>query len=300
MSRVHNITTWAKRLGRLTPLTSVSIGLVKFNTQAMQNPEISDVEYQQGELIGYEVREYLLEKWGRKCVYCGAKDTPMEVEHIIPKSRGGSSRVSNLTLACRSCNQQKGNLTAAEFAHPYIQAQAKLPLKDAATMNATRWKLYGVFAQANIPLEVGTGGRTKFNRIKQTYPKTHWLDAACVGESGAQVFVSPHHVPLLIKATGHGSRQMCRTDKYGFPSRYRLRQKRHFGFQTGDMVQAIVLTGKKVGTYIGRVACRATGSFNITTLDGIVQGISYKYCAILHKSDGYTYAEGARCLPPYA
>ena len=31
----------------------------------MENAEISGVEYQQGELQGYEVREYLLEKWGR-------------------------------------------------------------------------------------------------------------------------------------------------------------------------------------------------------------------------------------------
>jgi len=34
-----------------------------FDTQKLQNPEISGVEYQQGELFGYEVREYLLEKW---------------------------------------------------------------------------------------------------------------------------------------------------------------------------------------------------------------------------------------------
>ncbi|MEB3828486.1 HNH endonuclease, partial [Phormidium sp. CCY1219] len=69
--------------------------------------EVSGVEYQQGELFGYEVREYLLEKWGRKCAYC-AENTPLEVEHIHPQSKGGSDRVSNLTLACHPCNQSKG------------------------------------------------------------------------------------------------------------------------------------------------------------------------------------------------
>jgi 5-methylcytosine-specific restriction endonuclease McrA len=65
----------------------------------MQDAEISGVSYQQGELAGYEVREYLLEKWQRRCAYCGKTDVPLEIEHIIPKSRGGSNRVSNLTLA---------------------------------------------------------------------------------------------------------------------------------------------------------------------------------------------------------
>ena len=76
---------------------------------------MSGVKYQQGELAGYEVREYLLEKWGRRCAYCGATDIPLQVEHIVPKVRGGSNRVSNLTIACKPCNDAKGKRTAAEF-----------------------------------------------------------------------------------------------------------------------------------------------------------------------------------------
>ena len=56
-------------------------------------------EYQQGELYGYEVREYLLEKLGhKKCCYCHTENIPLEVEHIIPKSRHGSVRVDNLSV----------------------------------------------------------------------------------------------------------------------------------------------------------------------------------------------------------
>jgi hypothetical protein len=66
--------------------------LIKFDTQKIDQPAISGVEYQQGTLAGYEVREYLLEKWGRKCVYCGAKDVPyqftMKVHAHIGESRG--------------------------------------------------------------------------------------------------------------------------------------------------------------------------------------------------------------------
>ncbi len=191
--------------------------LVRFDTQLMQNPEIGGVEYQQGQLQGYEIREYLLEKGGRKCADCGLVDAPLEVEHIIPKSWGGSNRVSNLTLACNDCNQRKGSQTAEEFGFPSIQTQAKKSLKDAAAVNVTRWKLFEVLKSFGLPLETGTGGGTKFNRAKQAYPKTHWLDAACVGETGGRVFANLDHAPLLIKATGHQSRQMCRPDQYGFP-----------------------------------------------------------------------------------
>ncbi len=298
-SRVENIWTWLCRLNRACPIASISQELVKFDMQLMQNAEIRGVEYQQGELSGFEVREYLLEKWGRKCAYCAAKDIPLEIEHINPKSRGGSNRVSNLTLACHDCNQAKGTQTAAEFGHPEIQKQAKLPLKDAAAVNATRWALYARLQLSGLRVEIGTGGRTKFNRSQQGYPKAHWIDAACIGESGGRVDLSPNQAYLSIKATGRGSRQMCRTDKYGFPNRYRLSQKRHFGFQTGDMVKAMVATGKYVGTHIGRVACRATGSFDITTAAGKVT-VSHRYIETTHHADGYTYKKGQGAMPPHA
>jgi len=291
-SRVENTLTWVGRLSRWSAVHLLSMELVRFDTQLMENAEISGVEYQQGELAGYEVREYLLEKWGRKCAYCHATDTQLEIEHITPKSRGGSNRVSNLTLACHACNQRKGSQTAAEFGHPNIQKQAKRPLKDAAAVNATRWALWRRMDALGLPLEVGTGGRTKFNRAKQHYPKAHWIDAACVGESGEQVTISPNHAPLQMKATGHQSRQMCRVDKYGFPRTSAKQGRVHFGFQTGDMVKAVVTKGTKCGIYIGRVSVRASGFFNITTHTGTTQGINYRYCTPIHKSDGYLYEKG--------
>jgi 5-methylcytosine-specific restriction endonuclease McrA len=298
-SRIENVWTWVCRLNRVCPIASLAQERVRFDTQLMQNAEISGVEYQQGTLVGMEVREYLLEKWGRKCAYCDKKDVPFEVEHITPKSRGGSDRVSNLTLACHDCNQAKKAQRAAEYGHPEIQKQARQPLKDAAAINATRWALYTRLQTTGLPVEVGSGGRTKFNRSRQNYPKTHWIDAACVGESGEQVFIALSHIPLLIKATGHGSRQMCRTDKFGFPIRHRLRQKRHFGFQTGDIVRAIVPMGKYTGTHFGRVACRAIGSFDITTQSGKVN-VSHKHCQTIHHADGYSYTKGRGAIPPHS
>ncbi len=72
--------------------------------------------------------------------------------------------------------------------------------------------------------------------------------------------------------------------------RYVPRFKFVKGFQTGEIVKALVTKGKKVGVYIGRVAIRSTGSFNISTYKGLVQGISHKYCSIIHRKDGYNYS----------
>ena len=288
-SRVDNIVTWVKRLWMVSNVTHMSMELVRFDMQQMENPEISGMEYQQGELAGYEVREYVLEKFNRRCAYCKSENVPLQIEHIVPRSRGGSNRVSNLTLACKPCNLKKGTLTAEEFGYPEVQRQAKRPLKDAAAVNITRWRLYEALQQSGMPVEVGSGGRTKFNRTRLGLPKDHWLDAACVGASTPAWLYVGKITPLVITATGHGSRQMCRVDKYGFPRTSAKGSKKVFGFQTGDIVQAVVTSGLKAGTYVGKVAVRTTGSFNITTTTGTVQGIGYRYCRMIHHADGYAY-----------
>ncbi|MEG4532079.1 RNA-guided endonuclease IscB [Microcoleus sp. D2_18a_D3] len=294
-SRVANILTWVKRLSALCRITAISQELVRFDTQQMESSEISGVGYQQGTLAGYEIREFLLSKLNRTCAYCGVKDTRLEIEHIQPRSKGGSNRVSNLCLACVPCNQKKGNQDIKDFLKgkpdllKRILAQAKKPLADTAAVNATRWNLYENLKKTGLPVEVGTGGRTKYNRTIRGLDKTHYWDAACVGASTPERLITKVVKPLLIAAKGHGTRQQCRTDKFGFPVRYCSRTKFHKGFQTGDIVKANVTSGKKVGTYVGRVATRATGSFNISTTDGLVQGISHKYCIHIHKKDGYAY-----------
>ena len=296
-SRVANILTWVKRLSALCPVIAISTELVRFDTQQMEDAEISGVGYQQGTLLCYEIREFLLEKWDRTCAYCGAKDTKLEIEHIQPRSKGGSNRISNLCLACVPCNQKKGNQDIKDFLSgkpdllKRIVSQAKRPLADTAAVNATRWNLYQKLVCTGLPVEVGTGGRTKYNRTIRGLEKTHYWDAACVGASTPLKLITSGVKPLLIAAKGHGTRQQCRTDKFGFPVSYCSRTKFHKGFQTGDIVKANVTSGKKMGIYVGRVATRATGSFNISTTNGLIQGISHKYCLPLHKKDGYSYAQ---------
>jgi len=299
-SRVDNIVSWFTRYSKLILISSVEIESVRFDTQAIENPEISGREYQQGSLKGYELREYLLEKWDRKCAYCDAKNVPLQVEHIVPRNpkdrfaQRGSGRASNLTLACDRCNKAKGNKPIAEFLSDdpvrlaWILSNTKKPLDGAAAVNVARKAVFGQLRAASaLPIAGFSGGHTKFNRSKLGIPKTHALDAACVGE----VFqLSNWNCPVLqIKATGRGSYQRTRVTKSGFARGYLPRTKSVRRFRTGDLVKANIPSGKKAGTYLGRVAVRSTGSFDIQTNDRTIQGLSYRFCRRLQAGDGYTY-----------
>ncbi|MHB1901514.1 MAG: RNA-guided endonuclease IscB [Cuniculiplasma sp.] len=297
--RVDTTMSMVNKLRRWTPVTGIHQELVRFDMQQMQNPEISGLEYQQGELAGYELREYLLAKFDRTCVYCGAKDVPLNIDHIQPRSRGGSNRVSNLALACIACNQSKGNLdlgawlgsrfgsTEAEAISMRVLARAKAPLRDAAAVNATRWALYRSLQGTGLPVHTGTGGRTKWNRHQFQVAKSHTLDAICVGRVDGVVSY-PSSV-TLAQATGRGTYSRTISDKYGFPRLTRPRSKCVKGFQTGDLVRAAVPSGKKVGVHVGRVAVRTSGSFNINTIHGTVQGIGAKYCTLSQRADGFNW-----------
>jgi len=157
-------------------------------------------------------------------------------------------------------------------------------------MNVIRFKVVENLKQFHLPIELGSGGLTKYNRTQQNLPKDHWIDAACIGNSGSSVIIHNRLIPLHIKAIGRGSRQMCRVDQYGFPRTKAKLKGSVYGFKTGDLVKAIVVEGKKQGTYQGRIAVRENGYFNITTKHGVVQGISHKVCRLLQKNDGYQYS----------
>jgi 5-methylcytosine-specific restriction endonuclease McrA len=291
--RVDTTMSWVTRLSRWAPVAAVHVERVAFDTQLLQNPDIAGVEYQQGTLAGYELREYLLAKWRRACAYCDTTGVPLNLDHIRPRARGGSNRVSNLTLACVPCNQAKGSLPVAVFlaAEPArlarILAHAKAPLRDAAAMNATRWALWRALTATDLPVQAASGGRTKWNRSRTGAPKTHTLDALHVGRLSA-VTSWPASV-LAVTATGRGVYCRTRPDRHGFPRLRLPRAKTVHGFATGDLVRAVIPQGKHAGMHTGRVAVRTSGKFNIRTHHGLIQGIHHRHCRLLQRADGYGY-----------
>lgn len=304
--RIDSTLAWIKKLSQLAPVSDIGFERVKFDMQKMMNGDISGVEYQQGTLFGFEVKEYLLAKHNHTCAYCSgvSKDNRLEVEHIHPRSKGGSNSVKNLVIACRSCNEAKGNLLLPDWKKGLGKSKLDkaravgtektlkgkwTTMRDAAAVNATRNALLTqilLFAQASKSVYTGTGAMTKFNRKQQGIPKNHALDAVCVGKINR--LITHWQQPLLdIQCTGRGSYQRTRLNRFGFPRGYLMRQKAVHIFQTGDQVKAIVPTGKKQGIHVGRVAVRASGSFNIQTKDGLVQGISHKHCKLIQRGSGY-------------
>ncbi len=289
-SRIDNVLSWTQKIQHHVPVKSIAMELVRFDVQKLMNPEVSGVEYQRGALFGYEVREYLLEKWRRTCAYCHKTNVPLEVEHLIPRCRGGSDRVSNLTLACSLCNQRKGKQTAAEFGYPQLMKQARLSLSNSAAVNSTRWALYRQLQTLGLPISVWSGGHTKYNRSQQGYPKAHWIDAACVGVIGSQVRLDPLTRPMSITARGRGTHRVVRTDRFGFPLARAGRIKRVHGFQTGDLVKLIQPRGAYAGLWIGQLkSIRLTGNLVVRTSRGQVSAPASRF-TLLQRFSGYLYA----------
>jgi 5-methylcytosine-specific restriction endonuclease McrA len=284
--RVNSTVTWINRLKRWAPITSISLENVRFDTQLLQNPIICGIEYQNGTLAGWEVREYLLTKYDHKCAYCGNPAKFLQVEHMTPRCRGGSDSISNLALACKSCNEKKGTMTVEEFGFPELRNIARKPLKDAAAVNSVRWALWHALNLFELPLENGTGGMTKKNRHGQGYPKQHWIDAACVGISGSSITLQPELEALQVTAQARNCRRMCLPDRFGFPKAKAKGPSRFKGLSTGDLVRATVPEGKHKGIHSGRIAIRLNGYFRV----GKVDGISFRYCCMIQRADGYSYS----------
>jgi len=246
------------------PVGRVRVEVGSFDTQKLQNPDIAHLEYQQGELQGYLLREYVLEKWQRKCAYCEAREVPLEIEHIVPKSRGGSTRASNLTLACHTCNQGKGQQTAAEFGFPHVQAKAGVPLKDAAHVSSLKSRvvhdLQAAFGENQVSITYGY--ETKYKRIQGLdLPKSHTNDAVAIACEIGEV-VKPlgmvHHLRCLARGhyqrfNGRHSEHKCWAPRKvrGFKLYELVKAKGGVGYiagrrEKGAFVIKDVISGKKL------------------------------------------------------
>ena len=313
-STADNVITWVRRLAKWINLTECSFEAVRFDTQLLDNPNIAGCEYQKGTLFGYEIREYLLDKYGHICQYCGGTsgDHVLEWEHIIPKSRGGSNSVKNATLACSSCNSEKDNRTPEEWRADIQKETVITKLNQArlngiekvldrevqksnrycAWVNSTRRYLERALFSMFEDVECSSGGRTKYNRtVIMNLPKDHHFDALCVGNIPENGFLDRTCGYVLVaQAKGRGSRLRGNVNSCGIIiTKYKERKKTHLGFMSGDMVKADVPKGKHKGHHVGRITIRHSGTFVLTDERGTKRDINCKYMTIVQKADGYNY-----------
>lgn len=295
-SRADNIVNFIKKYKKLINIDKVMIEHVSFDvTQMSSNTKLWGSNYQQGPLYQNKLRSFIFSRSNSKCVYCGAQAT--DIDHVIPRANGGTNSTYNLVASCRACNEKKSNLTLKEFGKSvgkdFSKLKPKKLPKDAAIVQSARNYMVREITKLVSDTTTHDAWLTKYNRDQLGLPKEHYYDALSVGEVPPKFNFFTDKI-LQISAKGRGSRQMCRVNRYGFPRTSAKASKSVKGFQTGDMVKVIVLTGSKQGEYLGRVAVKSSGYFDIQTRTKTIEGIGYKYCHIVQRSDGYLYSYNER------
>lgn len=277
-------------LHRHFPIETIIVEVAEFDIQKIKNPNISGKDYQQGTLQGYNIRNYLLEKHGRKCFYCDKEVSTFEVEHMIPKAKGGSNRIDNLTLSCHNCNQKKGTLTAEEFIKQTLPAEKatkklkQLPkekqlFKYMAHMNATRWTLYDAINEKYPNVKMTYGYITKYNRIRAGLPKAHHIDAKCI--TGFAQVPSFDTTVVKIKMRRHNRQLHRATFSKGHVRKAASLPIVMFGFRLYD----IVMYNNHRYYIKGR---RSTGSFTLVSLEGLKEeNRIYKKLALVAHTNAY-------------
>ncbi|MFB7182465.1 RNA-guided endonuclease IscB [Streptomyces sp. NPDC056257] len=300
--RVDSTMSVVMRLCRYAPVCEIHVEQVAFDTASFAGAIPSGaLESTTSTRTKSEIREFLLAKWKGSCAYCDATGVPLDIEHVRPRSRGGSNRVSNLVLACVPCNQAKGTAPIEEFLADQparlerVIAQLRRPLQDVAAMNATRLQLVRELEGQDMPVHAWSGGRTRWNRFALGLPKSHTIDALATGvmdhERGDALVRMPAQI-LVVASTGRGSYARTTPDRFGFPRLQRPRGKVHHGYSTGDLVAAVVPQGKWAGGWVGRIAVRASGQHRITTLTSRFD-VSHRNLRLLQRADGYAYGFAA-------
>lgn len=289
-SRADNVINFIKKYKKLLNIAQIEIEKVSFDTAQMSSEiELYGVDYQQGPLYQNKLRDFIFSRSNGKCSYCGKQ--AQEIDHIVPRSKGGTDSVNNLTATCRSCNEKKSNLTLKAFGKlmnkDYSHLEPKKLPKDAAIVQSARNYMVKEITKLVPDTTTHDAWRTKYNRDELGLPKQHYYDALSVGNTQDYKFLTDK--VLQISAQGRGSRQMCRMDKFGFPRTSPKGSKSVKGFQTGDIVKAVVPSGLKRGEYFGRVIIKSSGYFKINTEDALIESIGYKYCRIVQRNDGYSY-----------
>ena len=222
-TRLANTETWVRRLCALFPVTLVRVETARFDTQLMENQEITGREYQHGELAGWQLRSYVFHRDGAKCVYCGnARAERYELDHIVPRSRGGANRISNLVVSCQDCNIGKGNSSIEDFSTDRpsrlaaVLAIRREPLSGASQMNIIVPELLSRLQAMGMPTSTHNAYTTSWTHGRLGVPKTHVNDALCVGTPDVLT-----HLPdrkTVMRSVGHGNRQMLRpADRHGNP-----------------------------------------------------------------------------------
>jgi len=299
-NRAESILNDVYKLSATLPISKIVVEIASFDTQRMASAKIEGIEYQHGTLFGYEVKQYLLTVNKHKCAYCGglSGNNILEIEHILPQSKGGTDKVSNLTISCRVCNADKGGMTLGQWERVLCEKRSEISEKRLKNIPAIKKQSklkkgfqYSALTQSyknylldelrkDFVVEVTFGATTKYQRNQLGLPKSQINDALVIASEG-KPFKMPKYYILERQVKKRYPRDYISPPKKGEPIVKYKRRKEMFGFRLWDLVRCNHTKLGEVAGYIqGR---RSSGSFAIASLDGflLIGGISYKKLTLL-------------------
>ena len=262
--KINTHLTTIDKVCKILPIYNIVIEVAPFDTQLLKAkdyglPTPEGTDYQNGDIKGYNTREYVLFRDGHKCRCCKgkSKDTVLQTHHIESRKTGGNAP-NNLVTLCKTCHSK------------YHKGEIQLPkdiargnkYNDAVFMSIMRWTTYNRLKELHTDKHVYMtyGYITKHNRIEAKLPKEHYIDARCI--SGNPLAKSMDNVVYYQKKVRCHNRQIHKNtiNKGGYR---KLNQAPKYvkGFQLFDKVFA-----KSQEWYIhGR---RLKGSFVLKNLKG--------------------------------
>jgi len=317
LNRAESILNEIHKLSSTLPISKIIVEIASFDMQKMSNALIEGVEYQHGTLFGYEVKQYILTVHKHKCAYCGglSGDNILQVEHIHPQSKGGTDKISNLTISCWICNKAKGTMTLEQWERvlrvslsdinekrlksiPAIKKQSKLKKGFQYSALTQSYKNYLLAElRKDFTVEVTFGATTKYHRNQLKLPKSQINDALVIASEG-NPFKMPIYYILERQIKKRYPHDYIPPPKKGQPIIKYKRKPEMFGFRLWDKIRC---NHPKLGDVVGYVqGRRSSGSFAIASLDGdlLIGGVSYKKLALLQPAkSNYIRERKAAFLP---
>ena len=275
---------------KILPINKIIVEVASFDTQLLkaeaEGKMISGKDYQNGEMKGWNTREYVLFRDDHECQHCHGKsgDNILEVHHLESRKTGGDSPTNLLTL-CHTCHKKYHN--------GEIELKQKRGEKynDAAFMGIMRWSLYHRLEKIYNDVELTYGYITKNNRIRHGLSKEHYNDAYCIAHN---FNAEPLDKVIYQRKVRCHNRQIHKTN-FLKDGKKKLNQAPYIvkGFRLFDKVRFL----NQDCFIFGR---RSTGYFDLRKLDGtkIHNSASSKQLELLNTRKSYLKEEGRRQFLP--
>ena len=262
--RIDSHLNEVNEIHKILPITKIVIEVAQFDTHKMKNPNISGIDYQNGEQLGFwNVREYVLFRDGHKCSYCKgkSKDLILNIHHIESRKTGGDSP-SNLITLCETCHKEyhKGNID--------LKVRRGKSLCGAAIMGIMKWRLYDELKSRYSNVSMTFGYITKYNRIKYGIEKSHTSDAFVISKNFNAKRIEYQYLKRLVRRHNRQIHKMKILK--GGKKKNNQAPFEVFGFRLFDKV----LYNNEINFIYGR---RKSGNFNIRDFNGEnPKDVSYK------------------------